>query len=54
MPRSLSSNKPLRRPDHEEKPEVKAGYIHLINAYRTIKSQKQANFIFASLFLCLV
>jgi hypothetical protein len=34
MPPSLSSNKPLRRPDHEEKPEVKAGYIHMpkINA----------------------
>lgn len=25
----VSSNKRLRRPDHEEKPEVKAGYIHL-------------------------
>jgi len=29
MPRNFSSNRPLRRTDHEEKPEVKAGYIRM-------------------------
>ena len=32
MPRSLSANKPLRRPNQEQKPEVKAGYRRMPDA----------------------
>jgi hypothetical protein len=34
----FSGNKPLRRPDHEEKPEVKAGYIHMPQTRKSPKS----------------
>ena len=33
---SVSSNKRLRRPDHEEKPEVQAGYIQELMGQKTI------------------
>jgi len=41
MPRSLSSNKPLRLPDHEEKSEVKAGTMPMLDKHCELNRSMQ-------------